>query len=411
MAAEAARPRRRSPAAGRRPARSCVLTINGGSSSLKFSVFTAVDPPARVWSGEIERIGSPRAHWIVRDAAGGEAEERDVDARDHAAAMQVLCEWVDRTIGFAAVAIVGHRIVHGGIHHGWPEVVTAKLVEDLESLAPLDPEHLPVELAALDAIRKRDPDLTQVACFDTAFHHNLPRIAQILPLPRRLQAMGVRRFGFHGLSYAYLIEELARVAGRQAALGRVILAHLGGGASLAAVQGGKCVDTTMSFTPVGGLMMGTRSGDLDPGLLWYMTRVEGMTIEQFHHLVNHESGLLGVSETSADVRDLLAREVVDVRAREALALFCYQAKKSIGALAVALNGLDTLVFAAGIGENSPTIRTGICAGMEILGIVLDEEANANNAPVISAAKSTATVRVIRTDEESMIARTALRTAR
>ena len=211
---------------------------------------------------------------------------------------------------------------------------------------------MPGEIELIEAFRNRDPDLPQVACFDTAFHHDMPRVAQIVPIPRRFEAAGVRRYGFHGLSYAYLMEELARVAGPEEARGRVILAHLGAGASLAAVQGGHSIDTTMGFTPASGLVMGTRTGDLDPGLVRFLSRAEGMTADQFDSLVNHESGLLGVSETSSDVRDLLARQNVDVRAAEAIELFCYQAKKWIGAFAAALGGLDTLVFAGGIGENA-----------------------------------------------------------
>ena len=247
--------------------------------------------------------------------------------------------------------------------------------------------------------------MPQVACFDTAFHHDLPRVAQIVPIPRRYEAAGVRRYGFHGLSYAYLMEELARVAGPEAAAGRVILAHLGSGASLAAVREGRCVDTTMGLTPASGLVMGTRSGDIDPGLVRFLMRSEGMTTEQFHDLVNHESGLLGVSETSPDLRDLLARQDADVRAAEAVALFCYQAKKAIGALAAALGGLDILVFSGGIGENSPEARRRICAGLEFLGIALDDRRNARRCPAdLGPRRPRRRCASSRTDEESMIAR-------
>ena len=245
-----------------------------------------------------------------------------------------------------------------------------------------------------------------MACFDTAFHHDLPRVAQIIAIPRRYEAAGVRRYGFHGLSYAYLMEELARVAGPEAARGRVILAHLGSGASLAAVRDGRCIETTMGLTPTSGLVMGTRCGDIDPGLVRFLMRAEGLTIDQFHDLVNHESGLLGVSETSADLRDLLARQDDDVRAAEAVELFCYRAKTWLGALAAALGGLDTLVFAGGIGENSPEARRRICDGLEFLGIALDERRNAANAPIISTEDGRVAVRVIPTDEESLIARAA-----
>ena len=236
----------------------------------------------------------------------------------------------------------------------------------------------------------------------------MPRVAQIVPIPRRFEAAGVRRYGFHGLSYAYLMEELARVAGPDEARGRVILAHLGAGASLAAVKGGRSIDTTMGFTPASGLVMGTRTGDLDPGLVRFLSRTEAMTADQFDGLVNHESGLLGVSETSSDVRDLLARQSVDVRAAEAIELFCYHAKKWIGAFAAALGGLDTLVFAGGIGENSPEIRRRICESLEFLGIALDEGRNTSSALLISTDQGPVKVRVIPTDEALMIARAAAR---
>jgi acetate kinase len=247
-----------------------------------------------------------------------------------------------------------------------------------------------------------------VACFDTGFHHDLPRVARLLPIPRRYEAQGVRRYGFHGLSYAFLMGELARLAGADAAKGRVILAHLGSGASLAAVHDGKSVDTSMAFTPTAGLPMSTRSGDLDPGLAWYLARAEGLDAKGFNEMVTRQSGLLGVSETSSDMRDLLARETQDVRAAEAVALFCYQVKKCIGAFAAALGGLDALVFAGGIGEKAPPVRARACEGLGFLGITLDEGRNAANAGVISAAASPVVVHVIRTDEERMIARSVCR---
>jgi acetate kinase len=282
------------------------------------------------------------------------------------------------------------------------------MVEELHRLGPFDPEHLPEEILLTEAFHRRFPDLLQVACFDTAFHHDLPRVAQLLPIPRRYEAQGVRRYGFHGLSYAFLMGELARLTGTKATQGRVILAHLGNGASLAAVHDGKPVDTSMSFTPTAGVPMSTRSGDLDPGLLWYLARTEGLDARRFNEMVNFQSGLLGVSETSSDMHDLLDRETQDVRAAEAVALFCYQVKKWIGAFAAALGGLDTLVFAGGIGENAPAIRARICDGLGFLGIELNESSNAETAGVISAETSRVTVRVIRTDEEWMIAKTVCR---
>jgi acetate kinase len=277
------------------------------------------------------------------------------------------------------------------------------MVKELHSLSPFDPEHLPEEILLTEAFARRFPNLPQVACFDTAFHHDLPRVARILPIPRHYEAKGVRRYGFHGLSYAFLMEELARLAGTKAAQGRIILAHLGNGASLAAVLKGKSIDTSMSFTPTAGVPMSTRSGDLDPGLHWYMARTEGLDAKLFNEMVNFQSGLLGVSETSSDMHDLLDHESQDVRAAEAVALFCYQVKKWIGAFAAALGGLDTLVFAGGIGENAPVVRARICDGLGFLGIELEGNKNLVNEGVISAAASRVVVRVIHTDEEQMIA--------
>jgi acetate kinase len=292
--------------------------------------------------------------------------------------------------------------------HIQPEIVTQDLLDELHRIRPYDPDHLPREIELIEAFRQRHPKLPQVTCFDTAFHQTMPRVARLLPIPRRFDAKGVQRYGFHGLSYAYLMEELARLGDPAAATGRVILAHLGNGASLAAVRDGRSIDTSMGFTPTAGLVMSTRSGDLDPGLAPYLARTEKLTTKQFYEMVNHESGMLGVSETSSDMRDLLARETDDGRAAEAVALFCYQAKKWIGSFAAALGGLDTLVFSAGIGENCPSIRARICDGLGFLGIELNEARNAENAAVISADAGRATVRVIRTDEELMIARSVCR---
>jgi acetate kinase len=299
---------------------------------------------------------------------------------------------------------VGHRVVHGGPKFSQPKRITPEMLEELRRLSPFDPEHLPEEILLTEEFHRRFPALPQVACFDTAFHHNMPRVAQILPIPRQYEAQGVRRYGFHGLSYAYLMGELDRLAGTEAAQGRVILAHLGNGASLAAVHHGKSVDTSMSFTPAAGVPMSTRTGDIDPGLVWYLAQTGHMDAKGFNEMANFKSGLLGVSETSSDMRDLLEHEKQDVRAAEAVALFCYQVKKWIGALAAALGGLDTLVFAGGIGENAPPVRARICEGLKFLGIEIDEKTNTANEGVISSPASRVPVRVIPTDEESMIAK-------
>jgi acetate kinase len=379
-----------------------VLTINGGSSSIRFAVFTAGRSPRRLLAGKVDRIGLGGTTLQVTGPAGEPPRRQRLAAADHRAAVARLLDWLERQPVFATIGAAGHRVVHG-MEHAEPERVTARLLADLRRITPYDPDHLPREIELIEALRRRHPRWPQVACFDTAFHRAMPRIAQLLPIPRRFAAQGVRRYGFHGLSYTYLLEELQRLD-PAAARGRVILAHLGNGASLAAVQRGRSIDTSMGFTPAAGLVMSTRSGDLDPGLLSFLARRERMTPAQFDWMVNHESGLRGVSGTSSDVRDLLARAARDGRAADAIALFCYQARKWIGAYAAALGGLDTLVFAGGIGENAPLIRARICAGLGFLGLGLDRRRNAGNAAVISRPGGRVTIRVIPTDEELMIAR-------
>jgi acetate kinase len=379
-----------------------ILTINGGSSSIKFALFEAGDSLRQILEGAIERIGLPKAALRVEGVNQADNISRLVAAPNYTAAVGALMNWIEERGGSDALTAVGHRVVHGGPKYSKPERITPKIVLDLHGFSAFDSEHLPEEILLIEAFQGRFPALPQVACFDTGFHHDLPRVATLLPIPRRYEKQGVRRYGFHGLSYAYLMEELTRLAGAEAAQGRVILAHLGNGASVAAVLAGQSVDTSMCFTPTAGVPMSTRSGDLDPGLSWYLAHTENMSAKQFNEMVNFKSGLLGVSETSSDMRDLLAAEAQDVRAAEAVALFCYQVKKWIGAFAAALGGVDTLVFAGGIGENSPIIRARICAGLGFLGIELDEKQNAGHANVISVASGRVVVRVIPTDEERTI---------
>jgi acetate kinase len=385
-----------------------VLTINGGSSSIKFALFEAGGALRRILEGRIEGIGQPKSIFKVKSGTEADNFSRQIRAPDHVAAVNVLMDWIGVRIGHGGLAAVGHRVVHGGPKYWKAERITPRMVKTLHQLSPFDPEHLPEEILLTEAFQKRFPKLRQIACFDTAFHHDLPRVAQLLPIPRRYEAKGVRRYGFHGLSCEYLMEELAQVAGSRAAKGRVILAHLGNGASVTAVLGGRSMDTSMSFTPTAGLPMSTRSGDLDPSLGWYLASAEKVTARQFHQMVNHESGLLGVSETSSDMRELIARQGKDVRCAEAVAIFCYQTKKWISALAGALGGVDTLVFAGGIGENMPEIRARICHGLDFIGIQLDKLGNSANDPVISRDGNPTTVRVIRTDEELIIAKTVCR---
>jgi acetate kinase len=357
-----------------------VLALNAGSSSVKFALFRAGEPPVEILRDKIERVGTPQEVIDRLDAQGASAN----------------------------LAAVAHRLVHGGPTYTAPTVVTPDVLRDLERLKPLDPTHLPAELALIAAAAKRWPGVPQVACFDTAFHRDLPAVAKTLPIPLRYLKQGVRRYGFHGISYEFLLEQLTHTAGADAAHGRVVLAHLGAGASMAAVRGGKSIDTTMGFTPTGGLVMGTRTGDLDPGVLIHLIRAENRTADQLDRLVNHESGLLGLSETTADVRDLLAREATDARAAEAVAAFCYQARKYLAAMTAALGGLDTLVFSGGIGENSPPVRARICAELGFLGVRLADGRNAANTAIISPDGAPVAVHVIRTNEEAMLARSAVR---
>src|SRR3984885_3752094 len=386
---------------------SSVLTLNGGSSSIRFAIFEAGMPPRPLLRGKMERIGAADAALTVDRGAGAAPARVKLEIKMPATAVECLMDWLESQPSYESIGGVGHRVVHGMLRAA-PALVSADLLQELRQIIPFDPEHLPRELELIESLGRRFPQLVQVACFDTAFHRTMPRVATLLPIPRRYEAQGVRRYGFHGLSYTFLLQELARLGDPAAERGRVILAHLGSGASLAAVQDGRCIDTSMGFTPTAGLVMGTRSGDLDPGLMSYLAVTDAMSTRQFQTMVNHESGMLGVSESSADVRELLDREMSDPRAAEALALFCYQAKKWIGSFAAALGGVDTLVFAGGIGENAAPIRKRICEGLNFLGIEIDDDATGRHADRISSRKGSVAVRVIRTDEEFVIAAASIR---
>jgi acetate kinase len=383
-----------------------LLTINTGSSSLKAALYrlredTTGTPEIRA---EASRIGGRGGGLRFADARGETLEEHRGGLPDHAAALDALLSRLrDRGLYGDALAAVGHRIVHGGDRHRAPQRVTLDVVADLRALVPIDPNHLPQAIAAIEAVGRAYPAVPQVVCFDTAFHSRMPRVARLYALPGRLAEEGIIRYGFHGLSYEYVIGELRRLE-PEAAAGRVVVAHLGNGASMAAVRGGVGVDTTMGFTPTGGLVMGTRSGDLDPSVPLFLLEEQGLTPTEVGDLVNKQAGLLGVSGTSADMRDLLDRELDDGSAAEAVALFCYQAKKFLGAMAAALGGLDALVFTGGIGEHSATVRERVCEGLGFLGIRLDPERNAAHAPIISIDDASVTVRVVTTDEDLMVAR-------
>ncbi len=380
-----------------------ILTINSGSSSIKTALYRTGSGEDMLFRGQLDRIGAGVGRFEMKDAAGSVMEANERELRDHGAALEVLFEWLRGRPDAGKIDAVGHRVVHGGSRYRAPERVAPEMLAELRRLAPFDPMHLPGEILAIEVVAQRFPDLPQVACFDTAFHRTLPDVARIFALPRRLADEGLHRYGFHGLSYEFIMEDLARLDGA-AAQGRVIVAHLGNGASMAAVRDGRCLDTTMGFTPTGGLVMGTRSGDLDPGLLLYLLTERRQTPEQLNRLVNHDGGLLGLSGVSADMRELLAQAPTNPAARLAVDVFCYQARKFVGALAAALGGLDTFVFTAGIGEHAAPVREMICAGLDWLGVHLDPRRNAGNEPILSAADSRVAVRMMRTNEEQMIVR-------
>lgn len=384
-----------------------ILTINTGSSSLKAAVYplspshNSDAPPVVTFFAEQTAPATWRLR--VRGPDGEDLSPADQALKDFGAALAGMCLWLTRNGQLERIRAIGHRIVHGGPKHLEPTPIDAQLIADLQACVPLAPNHLPRAIASIQGMQQLLSGRPQFACFDTGFHRTLPPRARLLPLPRTLADDGVVRYGFHGLSYEYIVEQLSALDPSHVG-GRAVIAHLGNGASMAAVERGVGIDTSMGFTPTGGLVMSTRTGDLDPGTLVYLLQARGYTSETIAKLVNHESGLLGVSGTSADMRELLASSATDPRAAEAVELFCYQARKFIGAYAAALGGLDTLVFTAGIGENSAAVRQRICDGLDFLGLKLDDERNQQGASVISTDNSRVTVRVIKTDEDLMIAR-------
>jgi len=392
-----------------------ILTINTGSSSLKVAVYEEGRGEARLLSGDIARIGEAAGRMRLTDASGTVLVDRESAFADHGIALDDVLSWLKSNRSDLAFGAVGHRVVQGGPHHSEPERITPEMIAALKGLVPIAPDHLPQAIRAIEGAARAYPNLPQVACFDTAFHRHMPRIARMYPLPRRLWEPvgdgdgsgtgGLVRYGFHGLSYESILHQLGGIAPAEAA-GRVIVAHLGNGASMAAVRGGIGIDTTMGFTPAGGLMMGTRPGDLDPGILLYLMSQTPASARPaaLSRMINHESGLLGVSGISSDMRDLLDQESTNAHAAEAIALFCYLARKQLCSLTAPLGGLDTLVFTGGIGERAAHIRSRICDGLEFLGIRIDSERNTSNAGIISVAGAATTVRVLQTDEDSMIAR-------
>ncbi|MEJ0104182.1 MAG: acetate/propionate family kinase [Bacteroidota bacterium] len=380
-----------------------VFVINAGSSSIKFALYETEPSLLQLLYGQVENIGHSNACLTWTNNLINEKKSINIDAVNYDTAVKHLGEWLKNQADFVSIKAIGHRIVHG-MNHSKPALITAGLLSDIKKIIAYDPEHLPLELKLIDFFTQYHPGIPQIACFDTSFHTGMPDVAKLLPIPKQYRAKGIQRYGFHGLSYAYLVEELGRLQNTPVAPGKIILAHLGNGASLAAVKNGKSMDTSMGFTPASGLTMSTRTGDLDPGVAWYLMQAENLSPEQFSKLINHESGLLGISGTSGDMRELIKNRKEDIHAAEAVDFFCYQVKKWIGSFTAVLGGLDTLVFSGGIGEHSPEVRRQVCDGLQFLGIELDETRNEKNESIISADRSKACVRVIHTNEELMIAK-------
>ena len=375
-----------------------ILSLNGGSSSLKLGLYELGTTETRLAAGAVEGIGTERGRCWMRDAAGRSLDDAPGDFADSRVAVHAVFA-VMETLRLPPLDAIGHRVVQGGPDRAPPERVDARLVAALRRLVPLAPLHLAAEIEAIEAVAARFPSLPQAVCFDTAFHRRMPELAQRFPLPPALWDRGIRRYGFHGLSYEYVVGTVGA-----AELGRAVIAHLGNGASMVAVREGQPLDTTMGFTPSGGFMMGTRSGDLDPGVLLHLLVHEGWDAAALECLVNREAGLLGVSGLTSDMRTLLEQRADDPRAALAVEMFCYQLRKHVGALAAVLGGLDTLVFTGGIGERAAPVRCEVCEGLGHLGVRLDRGRNDAHAAVISASDSACTVRVVPTDEGLMIAR-------
>jgi acetate kinase len=381
------------------------IVLNAGSSSLKFCIYRR--PEVEAWRlearGQIEGIGtSPR--FSAKDDAGRRLAEQELDktvVQDGRSALDALASWLRSTYGGARVLGVGHRVVHGGAVFAGPTIITPQVLEELRKLVPLAPLHQPHNLAAIEAVAERLPGVPQVACFDTSFHRGQPAVAEVVPLPREICRSGVQRYGFHGLSYEYIASVLPQVA-PEIASGRVIVAHLGSGASLCAMKNRKSIDSTLGFTALDGLCMGTRPGALDPGVVLYLFQNLGLSAKDVETMLYKKSGLLGISGISNDMRDLLGKS--DPAARLAVDYFIYRVAKEIGALAAVLGGIDGLVFTAGIGENSAEVRSRVCEASAWLGIELDADANRARGPRISRANSRISAWVIPTNEELIIAR-------
>ena len=375
-----------------------ILTINAGSSSIKIALYEMNDAPVLKLSGKIENIGSVNSKLALKE--NGTKNEFEIDAANFHSTIVSLITWLEKQSWFKNIKAIGHRIVHG-MHHTKSEVIKDDLINELNSISDYDPDHLPAEIGIIQLIKQKHSNILQVACFDTAFHTTIPAVAKTFAIPKKYYNDNIQRYGFHGISYSYLIEELKKQNAAEAN-SRIIIAHLGSGASIAAIKDGKSIDTSMGFTPAGGIVMSSRSGDIDPGVAWYLMQ-QGMDAKTFNHLINHESGLLGISGISADMQVLLQQKE-NKDAALAIDIFCYQIKKYIGAYTAALGGLDLLVFSGGIGENAPQIRSRICEGLGYLNIELNNEKNNNNEWQISIDNAAVKVYVIPTNEELMIAK-------
>jgi acetate kinase len=378
-----------------------ILTMNRGSATLKSTLYQVGARNEALLSIAVAYSGATGAHLKISDAHGASLLDASVKGKDSNAVLETMFAWLDKYQYLSGLKAAGHRLVHGGARYTQPQRITPQFLSALQKLVPLDPDHLPAAIKGIRFVARKFSKLPQVACFDTAFHSPLPTVAKMYALPRRLYDRGIRRYGFHGLSFEYIVGELRKLDATLAA-GRVLVAHLGSGASIVALRNGQSMDTSMGFTPLEGLVMSARSGDVDPGLLLYLLAQQKMSAKAAVALLNKQSGLLGVSTSSGDMRALLEKAKQDPQAAEAVDLFCYRAKKYIGAYAAALAGLDAVVFTGGIGERAPAIREKICGGLEFLGIQLDAAQNAANAPVISTPASRVNIRVIQTNEDLMI---------
>lgn len=381
---------------------STILVLNAGSSSVKFAMFGDDEPPLRSLSGAVDGIGHDRGRFRAVDANGDVCSDEEAHVSNQESAIEVILSAIERHPAGRSIHAVGHRVAHGGPDCDCPRLVTPKLEAELQKLIPLAPLHLPHNLAGLAAVRSHRPKLPQVACFDTAFHASLPKLAQSTGLPRDMVSHELRRYGYHGLSYEFVVDELRREYGTRADSERLIVAHLGNGASMAAIRGGRSIETTMGFSTLSGLPMGTRSGDIDPGLILHLILEKGLSADALQQTLYERSGLLGLSGMSSDMRLLL--EEKDPRAAEAIDYFCTHARAFIGSLTTTLGGLDRIVFTGGIGANAPTIRAKVCAGLEYLGVELDDAHNPSGARLISSDRSHVNIEAFETDEEIVIAR-------